>query len=681
MPKAFLEADNAPDAPQRFLLVLWLTIALTVLGSALVAGIVWSETRPIDHDESFQARFTLSAAYFYPEQPAKSRSFEIVCMLCPFMLILSHAVARFWIRRLSTSSLPLFLRLAIGLSWIFFLWCLSPIVYCPHPPLEGMGPDWLLSKWFFVKHDFFVWDRFLYLAVVGCLGFFLFRHKPLLRYDRLVTWGLLLVCVLLVPDNSFSPAEINDEWRFTYHFNVITHALAQVINGDHFLVQFPHIYGGYVEFLGPILSLFPRRIETLLLPFPLLHAIATLGLLLIARLVIRNTLLFLVTGLALLAVEFVITSEDPYYPYSPIRTLFPVLGLFAATLFFRRPTRIKYGIASCVAAMAPLWNLDTGMVLWLSWVATLIAFHLTQSRPLQALKAMVIQMGTLFAAAILFLSYLRIASGLWPNPWMLIMFQKLVADSGYMCLPILVPDAWMIIVTIYAIGLVAAFHFYWRKASSWKTHFVLMLSLMGIGLFSYFMGRSAESNLVSTSYPAVLLAGVLLDQTRALVMLKRLPRISRAFLLPLGLMLIWWALLLIVALPDLCAGSGKVIRSWSDTSETAFQTNAAFVQKWTKPGDKVFMLSDQSGFYYYLTDTVCPFDIPSPGELLLSKDMDAQVEGLAAAQISKLFVEQNFYTVGMYKADINQRIQEIILQHYRPVATSPTGQVTLYVPR
>src|SRR5258706_16419147 len=121
--------------------------------------------------------------------------------------------------------------------------------------------------------------------------------------------------------------------------------------------------------------------------------------------------------------------------------------------------------------------------------------------------------------------------------------------SGYLCLGMLTPDVWVIILTLYVTGLITAFHFYFKRASSWKTHFILMLSLMGIGLFSYFMGRSAESNLASAGYPALLLAGVLLGEARRLVRVDRLPRITWALLFPVGLMIGWWALVFTLALP------------------------------------------------------------------------------------------------------------------------------------
>ncbi|HUB68106.1 MAG TPA: hypothetical protein VL981_11535, partial [Candidatus Methylacidiphilales bacterium] len=619
---------------------------------------------------------------FYSGQPAKSVAFDVGCVAVPILIALTYAVSRSVIGKLRDSFLPKALRLAVGVSWLLFLWCLWPIVDCPHPPpLEGMPPSWLVFKWFFVRHEFLTWFRFLYTGLGCWFMYFLLKHDYARGNRRLATAALFFVWVLLIPSLACIRSQINDDWRFTGHLNVITHALAQVINGHHFLVQFPHQYGGYIEFLGPVLALFPRQIETLLLPFPILHAVSVLALLLTVRLVIRSASLFFVTGLGLLALAFVLPTTDYAYAYDPIRTLFPALGLYAAVHFFRQPGRFRYGLVSCLAALAPLWNLDTGFVLWLSWSVTLVIMRLGERRPLQAFIDLAIQTGLLITSVTIFLLYLRIVSGLWPDPTMLASFQRLFMETGFMCLRMLVPDIWLIILTAYVIGLVTVFHFYFKKAFSWKTNFVLLLSLMGIGLFSYFTGRSAESNLAAVSYPAVLLTGILLDETRLLVSFHKLPRITWALLLPAGIVIAWWGLIFSLALPDLLAGSGSFLENWRNDPDTPFKANAAFVQKWTVPGEKVFMLSDQSGFYYYLTDTVCPINIPGTGELIWSKDSDLLIANLSSAQFPKLFVEKSFYDIGAAKPEVFRGIQEAIAQHYRAVATSPTGQVTLYIPR
>ena len=114
-----------------------------------------------------------------------------------------------------------------------------------------------------------------------------------------------------------------------------------------------------------------------------------------------------------------------------------------------------------------------------------------------------------------------------PDPGMLFIFQHFVVSAGYFCIGLVYPDVWVIVLTIYFAGLAVALAFYLRGNPPWKIHFMLMLSLMGIGFFDYFMGRSAESNLVDVSYTALLLIGLLVSEAQALIARRRLPDVYK----------------------------------------------------------------------------------------------------------------------------------------------------------
>ncbi len=671
---------------RRFLLTLWLAIAFSGLVLGALAAVVLHLTPPLDFTQAFLAQFSVGPNYLDADQPAKSHAFELSCLFAPVAIVLAYGFAGRLVRNRKAPLLDSWLRLAVASCWIFFLWALSPLVSCASPAVKGMPPWWLLSGWFFRLHPAPLELRLLCLGLEVALAFLILRRSPSAQGSRLAFYALLGIGLLVLPSNIYAVSQIANDWPFTYHFNVVLHAVSQVVNGHHLLIQFPHIYGGYIEFLGPIVSLFPRRVETLLALFPVLNAVALLCLLLTARLLIRHPATLLVTGLALLAVAFVPTSDDHYYPYAPIRTLFPSVGLLAAVLYFKRPCFLNYVLASVSAALAPIWNLDTGIVLWVSWTAATIISNLALGKLRHAAQQLGLQVVVLIIIGIFFLLYLRIVSGFWPDIALLVPFQKLVLGAGYFCVPMLVPDAWLLVLMVYLVGLVSAFAIYQQKASTWRTNSMVMVALLGTGLFLYFTGRSVESNLVSVSYPAILLGGILISEARSLILLGRLPRLTWAFLLPLALTIGWWAIVGSLALPNLVAQSARVLMDGRGSPPTPFLVNAAFVQRAVHPGEEVFMLSNQSGFYSYLSRTACPINLPGPGEWLLTPDMNRLIDALNAARFPKLIVDQNFFTIGDYMAgayrpDIYRSIQQAIATHYRIVATSPTGQVTLCIPR
>jgi hypothetical protein len=293
-----------------------------------------------------------------------------------------------------------------------------------------------------------------------------------------------------------------------------------------------------------------------------------------------------------------------------------------------------------------------------------------------------IQALALVAAWLAFFLYLRAVSGEWPDGGMLFYFQKLVVGAGYFCLGLVVPDMWLFVLTIYVIALAIVFLACQRQRTNWLTPVTLMLALLGIGLFSYFMGRSVGSNLVGVAYPAILLGGILCAESDVLTSRRRLPASARSFLLPAKIALFWWSFLLVAALPDLFRAGAHVVRHWEGETPTPLEANAAFVRQRVAPREAgVFFLSNQSGIYYYLSGTVRPLRIPGMIELLETRDMDVLIEAIRERRIAKLFVEQNFYDIEMYRPDVYAEIRRAVAENYVAGAVGPTGSLILYTPR
>jgi hypothetical protein len=679
-----LPSKNRPDPlnrGRRLLFVLVLTVGLTLLGFGAIAVFCRVTIPPIPHGPGFDAQFTVFDGFFYSGQPAKTAAYEAGCLATPFLLGLGFFLGRRWAGKLSDKTTDRLTWTGVVLYLLLVMGCAWPMLYCPHPPFWMMPPSWLLLPFGF-SHPFWIPARALFLLVAGGLALFFPAAPASRRNANRALVVLLAAWAVLIPARFYPPCEINDELRFVYHLNSVLDSLSQSVNGHHLLVDFPHIYGGYGEMLAPIIRLFPREIATLIAALAAPNVLGMLCLLLTARLVIRRPALLFVCGLALLGVGYLSTSEDIFYGYVTARLFFPPVGLLAATLYFRRPGAVRYAAATAVAALAPVWNLDTGLVLWASWLGTLLAMELAARNLSGVARHFLVQTLSLAAACTAFFLYLRLASGQWPDGGMLFYFQKLVLGSGYFCLGLIFPDMWGFVLSIYVIGLAVAFCACVRGRANWLTPVTLMISLLGIGIFGYFMGRSAESNLVGVAYPAVLLSGILCAEGEVLTRLRKLPAGARFLLLPSKMALFWWAFLLVAALPDLLATSGRVLRDWRSVEQTPLRANAAFVTRRVRPHEEgVYFLSNHSGIYYYLSDTVRPLRIPGMIELLRARDMDVLIDAIRARRIGKLFVEQNFYAIEMYRPDIYQEIRDAIAQNYRVSEVGPTGRLVLYTPR
>lgn len=656
-------------------------IGITLLGIGAIALICRYAVSPISHNPAFDAQFTVLDDFFYADQPAKTVAYQLSCVTAPVLLLLGFWAACRIATRLSDQAIDRANLIGLILYLLLMVSCAWPIIYCPDPPFWIIPPAWIVIP-FDYSHPFYSPIRLLILAAAIALEFYLLTHAPSLRNSNRVMAVLLGIWALMIPSRFYLPCEISDNPHYQYHLNAVLDALSQVVNGHHLLVDFPHIYGGYIEMLAPFIRLFPRDPGVLIAALALPNIIALFCQVLIVRLLIPRPAVQFVCGLALLGTNCLGSIDDINYSFITVRFFFPSIGLLAALLYFRQPSVFRYGIASVIAALASIWNLDTGIVLWMSWLATLLAMDLAKRNLPGLARHLLVQGAFLIAAWTAFLLYLWLATGQRPDISLLFYFQTFVINSGYFCLRLLFPDMWVFIVTLYVIGLALGIAAFVRGKATSMTPAILMLSLFGIGSFSYFMGRSAPPNLAAVSYPAVLLAGIFCAKGELLMRCGKLPSLTRFFLLPPKIALFWWAFLMAAALPDFFHHSAHVIRNWNNAEQTPFRQNAAFVTSHVQPHeDGVFFLSNHSGFYSYLSGTARPLKIPGTIELLRARDMDALITAIETRQIGKLFVEQNFYEILMYRLDIYARIQDAIRQNYQVTETSSTGRLILYTPR
>jgi hypothetical protein len=661
--------------------VLILTVGLTLLGIGVIAVLCQLLVAPIVHDAQFDARFTVDEGFFYAGQPAKTMAYQVGSLAAPVLIALAFWLTQRWVKGMADRTVKRITVAGIVAYLALMISCALPIVYCPHPPFWILPPSWLLLPIDFSR-PFYQPERLLFLAVGAAVELYFLATKPSPRKLNGALAALLIVWALMIPSRFYVPSDINDDLHYLYHLNSVFDALSQSTNGHHLLVDYPHIYGGYVEMLGPIIALFPRGLGVPIAALAISHIVGLTSLLLIARMVIRDPAVLFVCGLTLLSTLSVAAIDDINYGYLTARMAFAPLGLCATIFYFRRPGLRRYAAATLLAALAPIWNLDTGIVLWLSWTAVLVAMAAVQRNWPGLARDAAIQVLAITAAWLGFFLYLRMASGSWPDVGLLFYFQQFVVKSGYFCLPMLFPDMWVFILTFYVGALAIVFGACARGKVSRFTPVLLILAFFGIGIFSYFMGRSAPSNLMGIAYPAILLAGIFCAEGEALMRDGKLPPVARFLLLPSRIAFFWWSFLIVAAQPDFLQKSAHALRHWNDTTVTPLRADVAFIGQQVKPHeDDVYFLSGHSGIYYYLSDTVRTLRIPGAVELLRTSDMDALLNAIRARQIHKLFVEQNFFAIEMYRPDVYQQLRDAISQNYSAETTGPNGRLVLYTPR
>jgi hypothetical protein len=662
---------------ERLALVVW-TTALCGCGFALITAICWFSVPPITHDPAFIARFAVLDGFLYPRQPGKTAAFQACVVAAPFLIFGAVWIVRRVLASLSGLGVKRAVYAGLAIHLLFFAACMRPLFYYPNPPL-WLAPSWLLCPMTFPPPvPEWEWIGCVFLALA--LGFVVTAGLPTGPVRRFVVRLVVVLAVLLAPLEFYLPSQVTDDTAFTYHLNAMLDALSQSIDGHHLLVDFPHIYGGYGEMLAPVLRLFPRAMAV---PLVALAVPTGLGIgfwLLAAFRLIRHPAVLALGATAILGVTY-LSALPPNYCYGTPRTLFPSLGLLLVISYLRRPAAALFWIISVIAAIAPVWNLDTGLVLWFAWTLTLLAGDAARCGWMRAMGHGAAQLALLAAVWAAFFLYLRLASHEAPNLGLLFYFQSMVVKTGYFCVAMIAPSAWTFVVLLFVTGLVVSTLAHLRRRLPWKGRVVLFLSLLSIGMFSYYMGRSAESNLISVSPPAILLAGMMGSEALSRIRRGILPPVTRWFFVPWAAMIFWWAFLFFVQLPVILQREVQLAGEAIHPAPSFVQTNADFAAQQVRPGEAgVFFLSGHSGFYYYLTGTTRTLRIPGNVELLQMRDMNVLIQDIEARQIPKLFVERNFWTMDMYRPDVYQALTDAIKLHYRAAASSPGGRLVLYEP-
>ncbi len=356
------------------------------------------------------------------------------------------------------------------------------------------------------------------IIALGVLNYGIFARKLLEKRVSLVFVIVAALLSMLVASYGIFDEYCRALEDSSINLSPVTYPIIQEYFGKTLLIDFKNHYGLYAYFTQLFLYIFPANILTLTSVLALLLVVSLGSLAFFLFSIIENKLLALIGFVALVYVQFFICDIWPLeghvvFQYEPIRLLFPALLLSFLVVFLKNPTALKYYAGLIFAALATLWNLDSGVPIFL----TLLIFlghekfkNTFQFKGFVAHLAKSLGILTAVWAALFFI--LRIKYGQWPVISWVIAGHAAAFDFGYAALPIPLLGLWMLPVLIYVIGLALSVNNFLTKNYSQQNSFIFALTLLGIGLFSYFIGRSHETNLFHCCYPAMILLVIFADK-------------------------------------------------------------------------------------------------------------------------------------------------------------------------
>ena len=475
------------------------------------------------------------------------------------------------------------------------------------------------------------WSLVVAVALAACApavngGRFRDAARRVLRWLLPALAGLLLIGVLLF--SILGPEHFRNAPIFWMSFNAVFYSVVQVFFGRELLVDFVNQYGLYPHFLEPLFSLIGLNLYGFTAVMGILNCVAFF---LLYRFLAKETgdeilaFLGLTTILCFCYVVGRMGLPDLFLQYHPLRMIFPALALVAARAFAHAPTLRRSVLLPVLGAAATLWNFDSGLVVLIAGCALIVYDCLLRRRPREIPPRLLLGVAAAAAVVVAFSCFLRLRFGAFPDFARHLLHAKAFYLYGVMMWPMPRFGVWVPVLLVYAAGLQIALVALLEGEETPRARIFFFLSILGLGIFSYYQGRSSLGNLASAAYPAILL-GVLFTHAIGRRAASRAPAADRLLTLTLTALLLFSVPALAVIAPAWVGGITEKIRYTRSGQEDEVLRDAAFLRTWVKPGQPLVLLSYQSGLFHLLSRTINPLDIPSDSELVYRADFDKQWE-------------------------------------------------------
>lgn len=329
------------------------------------------------------------------------------------------------------------------------------------------------------------------------------------------------------------------------------------------------------------------------------------------------------------------TSIDPYFAYFPIRFLFPAL----AALFYYMliAEKRKYLIAGCgiLSGCALWWNFDSGVPVAVAFAAAMfLEFVFSSERRSAFFKLLWFGIFAILGFCVVLL-LLIIDNGQLPPFMESLKYVSYFSSAGFMMLPMPgIPAPWCFFAGIYVLGIIIGIRGFVSGRSDVISRMSLFLSVLGVGLFTYYQGRSHIFNLPGTVWPAMLLLFVYTDRLVRLIKAKQLGSLYKVLTFPAIFFMVFSLVTIMLDAKMIVAGISRTICGISEMNNlNPVEINVRFILANAGNCKTVNIQSGMQGIYYAETGLRAGISNFNLIELLLEKDMERISKELQNAKV------------------------------------------------
>ncbi|QEK17164.1 hypothetical protein LAJLEIBI_01173 [[Clostridium] hylemonae DSM 15053] len=441
----------------------------------------------------------------------------------------------------------------------------------------------------------------IYINVVG-------KHYVKQKYN--IVFIIVIVVVLLLTSFLFVIDRYDRNPYMMHHFNAYFYPVYRVYSGQTLTVDFHNMYGFYPYLLLPIALIFGGgklteygfSLTMMLLVFIVFGCLAY-----VIWKSIRFKFLAVVSTLAVIFVACLmeLSNKGSYYlQYCPHRMLFPcVIILFIYKCIQNDCSNKSWLLGGYwIAAISIFFNLDTGVIVAIVWLLFRCYWNLLDKISikqflLKSLKqfSLIILCSVAIFMLISFITYYR--TGSWIRLSEFFLTQTVFYKYGFYMIKMSLWHPWLILVAIYMVSLSKSIkNIYWLskkqmgKEQKIISQLYFVLPVMGMGIFSYYQGRSHNEVFSWIVWPAVIIIALFTQDK--LLYYKEKGKLSgsnnaKLYIGLIGLLFLSFDTIGILVFPKVLSP----LKS-SKIEETYIDVSAEFIQKFW-PEQKVdLILSD-----------------------------------------------------------------------------------------
>jgi hypothetical protein len=419
--------------------------------------------------------------------------------------------------------------------------------------------------------------------------------KPAVNYTGYILSGSIVLAIVLM-NTFYFPYTFENK----YDFSAVFYSMTQVYAGTPLLTDgFTNTYGMYPQFLNLVFQLIGLSIFKFSLVMSLLIALSfAFNFYVLNKFTNNRVLLFL----GFFTVVFfpyldskLVQSFDPYFAIFPIRYVIPCTLAFLATLYLQKKSQIIYWTTSVVQAFFILWNPEIGIVSYVAWLAfnTYLDFYTEEGK--FGLKKILLHwvagVGIIVLVFFIYRGLVYLAYGSAPELSLLFGPILVFGKIGFFLLPMSLVHPWNLMVLVLILGFVHSISKLYKKEITPKAAVIFLVSVIGLGFFFYFQGRSHNWSFSAITGFSIILLTLLGDELWG--------KIKNANLLSLDLLFVVFLFVVSFSVFEILFDAGSInelVYQENDKEKQAdeqnrIESNAAYIQKNTAEKESVFVLT------------------------------------------------------------------------------------------